>query len=557
MIGTSFPEYCFIRCCIFVLQYTTPICLTYLLVSLACNGASALSYTTNKLLIGYSVLDALYAAFIFYPYSYRLKQAAKHPPTIPYSERKAIFNRCQDNIPDFTLYLRKWFLGATIDDIGRENVRDFISWAFFDRWPEQQTSAENEETDKYIDEIEQRIEHSLKPGRGNANSLRLTFEDVGVRYRSVVWYFMVGAVDIFTHLQQLRRGFQYYAQPYTQALSVVPPRPQAWFSKKRSVSRLSYWYRPHTSKDKLPIVFMHGIGIGLWPYSSYLASLNKGSGDDDQIGIIALEILPVSFRLTDAPLSQAEFLCEIEAILAEHQWDQFGIVGHSYGTVLATHMVRKTSSSSVFQINVLEEHLLKSATLSSRIDTVVLIDPVCILLHLPDVAYNFTRRKPTEANEWLLWYFASMDPGTAHCLGRHFFWKENIAWKEDLLVKMGKPLAQGNAGNGSYPARFRSRNVAVCLSERDLIVDTPTVLQYLMGGKDWASPGEEAKRTFSQNGSVSPQEQQYRLGLNHFKNDGIEVLWFPGLDHAQTFDYQNAQDRLTELTRRLASNGEK
>ncbi|KAI0160604.1 hypothetical protein GGR57DRAFT_499284 [Xylariaceae sp. FL1272] len=519
MIGTSFPEYCFIRCCIFVLQYTTPICLTYPLISLARYGSSALSQTTNKLLIGYSVLDALYAGFIFYPYSHRLTQAAKHPPTIPYSERKALFKRCTDNIPDFTRYLRQWFHGARVDDIGRENVRDFISWAFFDRWPEQQTDAENEETDEYIDEIEQRMRRSLKPGRGSAHGLRLTFEDVGVRYRSVGWYLIVGGVDIFTHFQQLRRGFQYYAQPYPQALSVFPPRPQAWFSNKRSVSKLSYWYRPHTSKDKLPIVFMHGIGIGLWPYLSYLASLNKGSGEDDQIGIIALEILPVSFRLTDAPLSRAEFLCEIEAILAEHQWDQFGIVGHSYGTVLAAHM---------------------SPTLSPRIDTIVLIDPVCILLHLPDVAYNFTRRKPTEANEWLLWYFASMDPGTAHCLGRHFFWKENIAWKEDLLAKVAKPSARGSADSDSSSDEFSSRNVAVCLSERDLIVDTAAVLQYLMGGKDWASSDEEGKRALS-----------HRLGLNHFKNDDIEVLWFPGLDHAQVFDYRTAQDRLTELTRRL------
>jgi pimeloyl-ACP methyl ester carboxylesterase len=528
MIGTSLPEYVFIRTCIFLLQYTSPICLSYILALIASEGREkALSGVVSKVLIGYSILDALYAIFIFYPYNRRLRDEAKHPPLQPRAERLALFNRCLDNVPDTARYLRTWFLGADESDIRKDNVREFISWAFFDRKPGNETTEEVEELDQYIVEIERRIGRQLKPGRGRAKSFRLTLDEVEVRYRSVVWYFIVGIVDVATHFLLSFQGFQYYAQAKTHSHSVIPLRPQPLFTKKRSVSQLSYWYRPHTSKDKLPVVFLHGIGIGLWPYVGYLSGLNKGFPEDDQVGVIALEVLPVSMRLTNAPLSQSQFLSEITVILKAHSWDQFALVGHSYGTVLATHM-------------------LKSPDLNPRIESVVLVDPVCILLHLPNVAYNFTRRKPSRANEYLLWYFASMDPGVAHCLGRHFFWKDNIAWKEDLIEIAEKPSGSGNINGSAQFGTPRSRKVTVCLAERDLIVDTPTVLQYLLNDEDWVSAGGVLEKCSSKGMTQPPAG----LTRDAFKRKGVEVLWFEGLDHAQAFDGKETTARLAAITRR-------
>ncbi|KAI0423542.1 hypothetical protein F5Y09DRAFT_220125 [Xylaria sp. FL1042] len=527
MIGTSIPEYVLIRISIFLLQYTTPICLVYLLTLITLKGAEAALSWSGKAAIGYAIIDALYAFFIYYPYNRRLKQAAEHPPLLPRAERRALFMRCLDNIPDVTGYLRMWFLGADESDIRKDNVREFLSWAFFDRHPGNETATELEELDEYLAEVEKRISYQLEPGRGKAKSLRLTLDGVEVRYRSVVWYFIIGVVDLITHFQLSYQGFRHYAQPESHLSSVIPLRLQSLFASRRSVSQLSYWYRPHTAKDKLPLFFLHGIGIGLWPYTQYLSSLNEALMEDDRIGIIALEYLPVSARLTDAPLSQEEFISQIALILVAHGWDQFTVLGHSYGTVLATHM-------------------LKSPSLSPRIQSIVLVDPVCILLHLPDVAYNFTRRKPRRANEYLLWYFASMDPGVAHCLGRHFFWKDNIAWKEDLLQIPEKPPTNGGI-NSTVPLRkARTRKVAVCLAERDLIVNTRTVLQYLVNGGDWMSINSIAGR----NGSIDTPYPVAKPRGDHFERDGIEVVWFDGLDHAQVFDRKDSSARLAAVTRR-------
>ncbi|KAI0474694.1 hypothetical protein F4859DRAFT_76418 [Xylaria cf. heliscus] len=523
MIGTSVKKYIFIRISIFSLQYTTPICLAYLLALIALRGTEGLSSWTSKGVIGYCILDALYALFIYYPYNRRLKQVAEHPPLLPPAERRELFIRCVDNIPNIPIYLRTWFLKADGRDIRRDNVREFLSWAFFDRHPGNETAAELEELDDYMIEIEKRIGYQLEPGRGNAKSLRLTLDAIEVRYRSVVWYLIVGTVDLITHFQLSRQRFQYYAQPKPFSNSVIPLRLQSLFAEKRSVSRLSYWYRPHTAKDKLPLVFLHGIGIGLWPYTRYLTSLNQEFEEDEQIGIIALEYLPVSARFTDAPLSQAEFLAQITLIIDAHGWDQFAVLGHSYGTALATQMV-------------------KSPILSPRIQSVVLVDPVCILLHLPDVAYNFTRRKPRRANEYLLWYFATMDPGVAHCLGRHFFWKDSIAWKEDLIHIMEKPCADGGPNSIAQPKESRVRKVIVCLAERDLIVDTPSVLQYLLNDEDWVTV-------------ENVPDKDGPNGTKEFECNGIQVVWFNGLDHAQVFDGKKTSARLATVTRGSCARG--
>ena len=226
----------------------------------------------------------------------------------------------------------------------------------------------------------------------------------------------VGFVDFLTYTKLVYYGFQFHRTALSRFFTLFPLRPYSLLTPYRSPAKhTTYWYRPHTSTTKLPVVFIHGIGIGLYPYTNFLKELNSTASDpNDQIGILAIEIMPVSFRITHSALSREALCAEITSILTHHFGSQkFILSSHSYGTVISTH-------------------LLKHAPISPQISSVVLIDPVSILLHLPDVAYNFTRRKPRRANEFQLYYFASMDSGVAHTLARHFFWNENVLWKKDM-----------------------------------------------------------------------------------------------------------------------------
>jgi hypothetical protein len=145
--------------------------------------------------------------------------------------------------------------------------------------------------------------------------------------------------------------------------------------------------------------------------------------------------------------------------------------------------------------------MLQDPTLSPQVTATLLVDPITFLLHHPSVAYNFLYRSPKRANEWQLWYFASRDPDIARTLGRHFFWNECILWKEDLN---------------------RGRQVAVVLSEDDQIINAKAIRKYLTG--------EESLT---------------------WETDGLEVLWYPGLDHATVWDTRERRKLLLEIVRRF------
>jgi hypothetical protein len=140
-------------------------------------------------------------------------------------------------------------------------------------------------------------------------------------------------VDTIAFVSMRWHSFHFHRSPLSRFLTVFPFRPLALLTTHKSpVKTLTYWHRPHTSKTRLPVLFIHGIGIGLYPYVKFLSELNlndENGQDDGQIGIIALEIMPVSFRITGEPLQKEAMCREIDGILKLHGWDKFVLVSHS------------------------------------------------------------------------------------------------------------------------------------------------------------------------------------------------------------------------------------
>ena len=70
------------------------------------------------------------------------------------------------------------------------------------------------------------------------------------------------------------------------------------------------------------------------------------------------------------------------------------------------------------------------------------------------------------------------------------------------------------------------RRVAVILSEEDQIVDAKAVRKYLTG--------EESLK---------------------WEKDGLEVMWYPGLDHATVWDTKERREPMLEIVRRFTMTG--
>ncbi|KAK0128903.1 hypothetical protein ONS95_000849 [Cadophora gregata] len=441
--------------------------------------------------------ESLFYLAVYLPMSHTVHGAALKIETSTRSQRLDLYNKCISTITDPVRYVSLWHRGAPIESIGRENIKEWICWAFLDigfGGPD-----ENEELEEYVDTMEGILPDGMKfrPGKNPAvRTLRFSLDPVNISHKPLLFYVLgVGGADIYAALIMWYHGYQHYATK--KWFASFPFRPQTLLSPQKSPAKhISYWYRPHTSKTKLPILYIHGIGI-LHTYGDFFAELaitldQEYSPEDGQIGIIVLEILPISFRMTHAALSAADMRSEIRSILNQHSWSQFVLMANSYGTIISAQMLRESS-------------------LNARISDVIFIDPVSFLLHLPDMTYNFTRRPPQSASEHQLYYFASTDMGAAHTLARRFCWPDNILWKEDL----------------------KTRRWTIMLSELDIIVAADAIGKYLTRPKgvkaiDDDRDGSEWKTTKWTGGS-------------------LDVMWLKGLNHAEVFDTERDRKMLIDI----------
>ncbi|KAK6338196.1 hypothetical protein TWF730_002270 [Orbilia blumenaviensis] len=494
MIGTSFLELIGIRISITLLRGITPLSIIYTF-SLPFLPPGFLTPTT-KLLSLYPIAEAAFYFLIYLPRKYTLQAAAEHPPLPPSSERRTLFLKIVSTIPDYRTYLQRWFLGAQIDDIKRDNLKEFLRWSLFNAsgsWSEEPDGEEQEgEIEEYLSIVEEQMGHKFEEGRGNAECYRLTIDQVRMKHRPLTWYIILTAIDTLTSIRLAFSGYTYYSRPLSAFFTTFPFRFSTLLTTNKTPSpTLPYWYRPHTSKTTLPILYIHGIGIGLHPYVPTLQTLASAL---PTTGILVLEIDPISGRICPPMQKKAEMLASISRILSHHNYKKFVLASNSYGTVVSTH-------------------ILHDSELSSKVDSLILIDPVTLLLHLPDVAYNFLRRQPRRANEHMLHYFASTDQMVAHTLCRRFFWAENILWKDDL----------------------KGKDVTVWLGERDLIVDTAGVRGYLTGSDGFDRGGVDGRVLEFVNGEWETKDEA---------GGRLKVVWGDGLDHAQVFDEKKWYTRL-------------
>jgi pimeloyl-ACP methyl ester carboxylesterase len=299
---------------------------------------------------------------------------------------------------------------------------------------------------------------------------------------------IVFSVESITTLYLLTHSFQFYTAWHTPALLNFPFRLHSLTTRTSPSKHISYWYRPHTAKGRTPILFIHGIGIGAYTHSTFIKEL----AGDDGIGVVALELPSISARLCAPSASTAEIKEEIRLILDRHGWESCTLIAHSYGTAVAST-------------------ILRDPKFAPRIAGAVLMDPIVFMLHLPDVAFNFTRRRPRKANQRMLHYFASQDMLISHTLARRFFWSQSILFKEDIPADL---------------------NVVVTLSGKDLIVPVAEVWAYLTDGQD-VPVGKD--------GEWEDDEGRF------------SVYWFDKLDHAGIFASTGVRRGVVEEERRLSA----
>ena len=183
MIGTSLPAYLFIRASIFLLRFFIPLVVIALVLTLIIDhDATSLTLLLEIL----AIAELAFYILICLPKYRLLQQPARHPEALTREDRRCLFHRCQETIADPEDYLVKWFDNAPLETIHRENLKEFYSWAFFNRgsWG----PDEEPELEEYADKIEDLLGRRLPPGIGAARPIKLTLDPVNILHRPLVWY---------------------------------------------------------------------------------------------------------------------------------------------------------------------------------------------------------------------------------------------------------------------------------------------------------------------------------------------------------------------------------
>eukprot|EP01037_Dinobryon_pediforme_P046687 gene46687-60143_t len=110
------------------------------------------------------------------------------------------------------------------------------------------------------------------------------------------------------------------------------------------------------------------------------------------------------------------FCADVMEILSRHGFETVSVVGHSFGSITSGWFVTRYPQA---------------------VSHLTLVDPVSLLLALPDVAHKFLYRSPKTFMEWIIYLLASQEITVSHALRRHFWWYNNVLWLEDLPANIG------------------------------------------------------------------------------------------------------------------------
>ena len=343
------------------------------------------------------------------------------------------------------------------DRIQKGNIDELLSWFFFGvpLSAVQSDIPMQEALDNLYDILQTRLELRFEPGNNPKYvPCSFTFENVKSLYRPYGVYASVALMRMAANCILFVLGFRQY----------------------RCERGLRYWHRPAMEqRGHHPFLFFHGIAPG--GHAPYLPMLFlgilRGELSHRHRDIFLFENKPISYALCFDALSERDTLHGVSEAMDQHlgtssdSSKNLTICGHSFGSCQLTWM-------------------MKSPELKNKIRTLILLDPVSVLLSDPDVVVNFLyTRQDVEGsyngnldswagrlirfiNETKIQLVASSELFIQHYLRRSFAGYNSELWLQDVP---------------------RDVNCLVCLAECDEIVNTQKVEMEILSHNAKVSKG--------------------------------------------------------------------
>jgi len=284
------------------------------------------------------------------------------------------------------------------------------------------------------------------------DTLRLTVDPVSTAVRPFVWYVVVSVAN---WLVRWRLDSKWSARRGTyEGLDYILRVPEGWSA----------------TTGQRPVVFMHGLGLGLIQYAHFLETIFKAEPDRPFL----VPLLPhVSQEIFHSrflrPIGRHESAKCIGGLLRELEWVEKDdeVVGAEEAETGQVEDAEKSLAKPPTGVTMLSHSngtfihcwLLKAHP--KMITRSCFVDPVVFCQWEGDLCYNFCYRPCSTGLELIIKYFVGMELGVAYYIQRHFCWSSNTLWYDEIP-------------NGHDPSK-----AMFIIGGKDDIVNGPRVRRYL------------------------------------------------------------------------------
>lgn len=281
--------------------------------------------------------------------------------------------------------------------VTRGNAAEMLTYGFYYRSCAQMAEAGFPSAgDEMVARLEKAMKREFAPGAANPAITLMAHlrEPVRAHWRPLAFYLGTEVVALVKHWALLASGWTCAPGPHGATVYT--------FGDVSAANK--------NSNKQTPILFCHGIGLGLAPYVPMVLRL-AATGRP----IIAVEFKHLAMRWTQRVPTVEEAVAELAATLASFNVERCDAVGHSFGTLFLSRL---------------------SQVHPQLVRTLALMDPVCCTMWTGDLVGSFVV-KPHACRNGLVTWTISRDLHAAAAVSRRFFWTHYNMWAADDSKKSG------------------------------------------------------------------------------------------------------------------------
>ncbi|WFD29606.1 hypothetical protein MSPP1_000615 [Malassezia sp. CBS 17886] len=317
---------------------------------------------------------------------------------------------------EFRSDMSRWFRGREPDEVTLVEAREWAAWALYETAYDALPALRPDDgmrPREFVDEAVALFEQRrgmpfVKTAHGDASvcaaPIMITMEPVQARFRPLGSYLAVHAVNaLLMRLWQRQHGMRRLRAGDVEYLLVEPP---GW-SVDAAVRK----------EAPPPLVFLHGLGIGLAEYVVTIrALLDPQRSPNPRPLLVPLQPwigTGLFSRRFLKPWGPDEAASTVRRMCEQHGYDRCGVsvLSHSMGTIVHTWLLTRVPD------------LLQRS---------VLVDPVGVQLWMPHLTYRFLYKEAGSFIEYVLRYFVAHELGNANMCRRHVNWSDCAVLPADI-----------------------------------------------------------------------------------------------------------------------------